>query len=284
MKNIQYILLSITALFILACTEIPPEIPKVEISGDKVVLIEDFTGVKCTNCPTAAQEISRLHHEYGDKVISVSIHAPKYSAFTTPHLDSKYDFRIDKADDIAELVENEIMGLPSAMFDRHEFEGDGLSGHIISAVSNYEKAVTELLSKNAKVLLSIDNAYNEATREVTTTAHIRPVENLEGDFYITFMLVEDNIVDLQTDKQAIIEEYVHNSVLRDVYSNNPTGDKIAQSLERNELIEVSKTVKIPELEEGLDWNKVENMRSIVVIHRRGSDISCLQADAAPILD
>src|SRR5699024_11497047 len=126
----------------------------------------------------------------GDTAISISFHVPNYSALTSTQLDSKYASRIDKADDIAELVENEIMGLPSAMFDRHEFEGDGLSGHIISAVSNYEKAVTELLSKNAKVLLSIDNAYNETKREVTTTSHISHVENLRGDYYITIYIIE----------------------------------------------------------------------------------------------
>ena len=42
----------------------------------RCVLIEDFTGQKCLNCPRAAEVIEQLQKQYGaDTVIAVAIHA-----------------------------------------------------------------------------------------------------------------------------------------------------------------------------------------------------------------
>ena len=49
------------------------ELPAVE--AERVVLIEDFTGQNCTNCPEAHETIEGLEDQYGDNVVAVSIHA-----------------------------------------------------------------------------------------------------------------------------------------------------------------------------------------------------------------
>ena len=42
----------------------------------RAVLIEEFTGQRCVNCPNAATEIARLQQTYGeDHVIAVGIHS-----------------------------------------------------------------------------------------------------------------------------------------------------------------------------------------------------------------
>ncbi len=285
MKNIirNSFLLSLTCLFFAACHEIPPEIPEINVSGEKSVVIEEFTGVRCTNCPTAAQAISNLQNQYGENVIAVAIHAPKYSSFTEPHMDSKYDFRIPEADAIADLVEGEILGLPSAMFDRYDFDNGGLQGHVVK-VSQYSSALSERLQQPAKFLMSIDNKYNKENRELTTIAHIRPLEDIEGEVYITFMLIENGIVDVQTDKHEIIEDYVHNHVLRDIYSVNPTGDRINQALKDNQPIVIKRSVKIKPPEEGKTWNNPENMETVVFVHRRDGSLTCMQAVIAHVIE
>lgn len=51
----------------------PPEV-------SRAVLIEDFTGQYCVNCPRATEEIERLVEEYGDTaVIAVAIHSGPFS-------------------------------------------------------------------------------------------------------------------------------------------------------------------------------------------------------------
>ena len=42
--------------------------------ADRVVLLEDFTGQRCVNCPRGTEVIEQLQKEFGDKVIAVGIH------------------------------------------------------------------------------------------------------------------------------------------------------------------------------------------------------------------
>ena len=77
------ILLATAALLMTACDNVslderltyiePPE-------AGRAVLIEDFTGQYCVNCPRATEEIERLVEEYGDSVvIAVAIHSGPFS-------------------------------------------------------------------------------------------------------------------------------------------------------------------------------------------------------------
>ena len=76
-KNIFILLLSLPLLF--SCSdEIPfgeryEELESVEVKRN--ILIEDFTGQFCSNCPDAHQVISDLQTLYGEHVIAVAIHA-----------------------------------------------------------------------------------------------------------------------------------------------------------------------------------------------------------------
>jgi hypothetical protein len=62
-------------LSLYACEEnrrvIVPFVPE----GDKVVLLEEFTGKGCTNCPKGSREIENLLTIFPDNLIAVSIHA-----------------------------------------------------------------------------------------------------------------------------------------------------------------------------------------------------------------
>ena len=42
--------------------------------AQRVVLIEDFTGQRCPNCPKATEVIEQLQETYGDAVVAVGIH------------------------------------------------------------------------------------------------------------------------------------------------------------------------------------------------------------------
>ena len=76
-KNIFFLLLSLPLLF--SCSdEIPfderyEELPSVELKRN--ILLEDFTGQFCSNCPEAHQVISDLQTLYGEHIIAVAIHA-----------------------------------------------------------------------------------------------------------------------------------------------------------------------------------------------------------------
>jgi len=68
---------------LLACDEIAPEDRIVYIEPTDVkraVLIEDFTGQLCLNCPNAADQIEKLIEDYGEEtIIPVGIHCGNLS-------------------------------------------------------------------------------------------------------------------------------------------------------------------------------------------------------------
>lgn len=43
-------------------------------TAQRVVLLEDFTGQRCINCPTATEVIEQLQETYGDAFVAVGIH------------------------------------------------------------------------------------------------------------------------------------------------------------------------------------------------------------------
>lgn len=50
-------------------------IPLPPVEGDRVVLLEDYTGQRCPNCPEGTRIVEQLTEQYGDRFIAVSIHA-----------------------------------------------------------------------------------------------------------------------------------------------------------------------------------------------------------------
>ena len=64
-------------------------------SFTKKVLIEEFTGHRCTNCPAAAKEISAIQNIYGDQVIAIAIHPSGGFMFTQPDPFSQTGFQYD---------------------------------------------------------------------------------------------------------------------------------------------------------------------------------------------
>lgn len=70
-----------------ACSHIDPDerliyVKPVDVA--RAVLIEDFTGQRCVNCPDAAETITSLKAQYGDStVIAVALHSGPLAVFPT---------------------------------------------------------------------------------------------------------------------------------------------------------------------------------------------------------
>src|ERR1700741_1300369 len=91
----------------------PPEL------GDRKVLIEEFTGVRCVNCPDGSAEIENLLSLYGGNLVAVSIHS---GFFSDPYPDNLYDFRTPEGDQLLNYL-GQPLGYPTAVIDRKLFNG-----------------------------------------------------------------------------------------------------------------------------------------------------------------
>ena len=76
-KRYTYTILCGICLLLVGCDHIAEDerlIYEKPEPAQRVVLLEDFTGQRCVNCPTATDIIEQLQETYGESVVAVGIH------------------------------------------------------------------------------------------------------------------------------------------------------------------------------------------------------------------
>ena len=171
----------------------------------RAILIEDFTGQRCINCPTGTEIINGIVDTYGeDNVIAVGIHSgPLGFAGNSKTVGlmtdtgNEYYTRWDK--------ENK-MGQPWVVFNRKTSPD--------SHYNNWAAMVSTIISEKANLSVKIANAYDAASRTLTTTVGADGVNGtVNGKLQV--WIVEDGIKALQMMPDGKSnKEYVHNHVFR----------------------------------------------------------------------
>lgn len=171
----------------------------------RAILIEDFTGQRCINCPTGTEIINGIVDTYGeDNVIAVGVHSgPLGFAGNSKTVGlmtdtgNEYYTRWDK--------ENK-MGQPWVIFNRKTSPD--------SHYNNWAAMVGTIISEKANLSVKIDNAYDAATRTLTTTVGADGVNGtVNGKLQV--WIVEDGVPALQMMPDGSAnKEYIHNHVFR----------------------------------------------------------------------
>jgi len=217
----------------------------------KKVLIEDFTGHRCPNCPSAAEQLSNLQNYHGDRVIGIAIH-PSSQAFSTPSpLNSSsytYDFRTEFGDDIDNIFEITTIGLPRGMVNRTGYNtGHQLGKDEWGDVVQTELAKAPIFGITLSSDVSNGNGTISVTIEALTNINLDKMHELE-DYKIVVCLTENGISEWQKDNTAgDIEDYEHNHVLRAML-NTTFGESIGNSFVDGDIIPLDYSVNITTLE------------------------------------
>ena len=250
MKN--NILLFSTLLLIISCDiEEGPYIADYDsyVNPEKKVLIEDYTGHLCPNCPEAGREIKAIQDIYGNQVIGLAIHVSKTFARPYPESQSpkfQYDFRTQWGDNWDETFAISTLGLPRGMVNRISYPSNHQLGK-----DEWAGIVAEELRKEVdfKISITSDNSKIYVNTEVVNT--------LLNEHKIIVCLAENNIIDWQKDGQLEVENYSHNHVLRSVISD----ESISNSYEliSGQIIEKEYSYDIGSLEQlNIDYsNSIE---------------------------
>ena len=134
-------------------------------SGEvKKVLIEDFTGHTCGNCPRAAETAVNLQQLYGEQVVVIAVHMG-FFAKPKSNADSSYaaDFRTTMGADLDAHFNIDPTGLPKGMVSRTE-----IGGSLLLSYSAWGSATQALVPLAPDVKIDISNSYESSTRTVTT--------------------------------------------------------------------------------------------------------------------
>jgi len=201
----------------------------------KKILIEDYTGHTCPNCPAAARELEAIHEVYGDQIIGLALHVS--TGFAGPWTGSgkfEYDFRTKWGTDWDNFFDISNSGLPRGMVNRMGYPDN----HKLGKNEWLSAVITEL---EKEIDFGINITTNIIGGDGVITINTDILNNINGDYNLVVCLTESNIINWQKDGQVNNESYIHNHVLRRMLNDNSlssstsynSGDKISNSLAIN---------------------------------------------------
>lgn len=190
----------------------------------KKILIEDFTGQTCPNCPNAARKLYKLDTANPGKVIGLGIHVgdfakpnPVYYPASPGSFTS--DFRTSVGDVYNDFFKPYGIGLPQGMFNRKDYDATNLTH--LKFYSNWESYFSGIKNETPDVDLQIINDYDPATKKICCAVKTTFINNLSGNYKLTVLITQDSIVGWQDDLGTKKPDYVHRHVLRDAIT--PSG-------------------------------------------------------------
>ncbi len=279
MKKIYFLVILIAA-FMSACEEIPPVVtgsmgtmppPNVD-DQERQVLIEEFTGVKCVNCPAGSATIEDLLTIHGHRLVAVSIHESQN--FSVPLPQSDDDYRTTEGTAIYNYL-GPPEGFPSAVVDRKQFSGElGLQ----VGSGKWAGYIGQQLAVPPKVKIAIEKEYDATTRLLKAEITLLVQETItDPDVRLSVMITESGIVDAQDTPGGIVEDYVHKHMLRDMMTNYD-GEPITETLAADAVISKSFELTLPD-----KW-VAENCKIIAFVSLAGTTKEVLQANEAEVVD
>ena len=169
----------------------------------KNVLLEDYTGVRCNNCPAAGELALQLQEQYGHRVIVLSVHAGflaqpvgGYPNFMTPEGTewySQFGFDSNPIGTVNRKLNGGSYGYQS---------------------EEWTDAVATTLQEKATVAMASNVEYDEATRNLKVDVISKALVELPDTYSLTVCIMEDSIVGRQLAYAGNVEDYVHRHVFR----------------------------------------------------------------------
>ena len=184
----------------------------------KNVLLEDFTGQRCSNCPLGTEIVEELQGVYGDRFVAVAIHGGPLGFKGTATV-------MGLATDLGDEYYNHwSLGYqPIGLIDR-------------GTPTNYpdwSTAVRKALDTKATVKMELQATLNGSNIDISVKE--TPAAPYSGKLQV--WLLEDGIVGLQTQPDGSNKrDYVHNHVLRTAVNGHwgqdvtlATGEQLSQT-------------------------------------------------------
>lgn len=189
------------------CTDTLP------LNTTRRVLLEDFNGFRCTNCPTATDIALGLGALHGEELVLVGIHVLQSFAGTVPP-DFTTEFRTDAGNIYAQ--DFGISFLPVGPVSRKPY-----NSFLLLDATDWAGAVDAIIGEPADmdVQLACFN-FDENTNEVSVTARVIALNDVTGDHNLVIYLTEDHVIDWQLDVRVTdppsgaVSDYDHRHVLR----------------------------------------------------------------------
>lgn len=253
-----------------------PDFPSVPAAVQNV-LLEDYTGHKCPNCPEAAVLAHDLYVQWAGRLKLVAIHAGWFSTFGSSPYNTNYTTPAGDAWDQFFGISN--IGNPNGMINRSGYS----QSHIINP-NNWTSQIQEALQESPVMMLQLINEYSPTERKLC--AHVRAswLQDLQEGLNLVLFITEDSLVSPQKNNNPQvgtvpdIMEYTHMHILRHAVSGpwgNPLSSSDTLTNSGNKIIQTYR-YDLPE-----HW-KPEHCKVVAFVYRTG-DFKILQVEDGAVL-
>ncbi len=182
----------------------------------KKVLLIDFTGIRCVNCPNAHETIHQLQNVYPGKIVPVAIHGTSLAYPISPFVT---DLRTEDGNTIINTFG--INAIPVGLVDYFDKEH-------LTQLTAWADEVDAVINKQPKVGLKIENTVNTEDSVINISVEITAMQKFTETAKLFVYILEDSIITKQESEDGIIDNYVQLNVFRDAVSD-VWGDNIFAS-------------------------------------------------------
>jgi len=234
MKNIKFLFAAVmVSLFFTRCDYVTPKKSTKAVDTAVVyvrnVLIEDYTGQKCGNCPYAAYNLdSTIIQTYGSKIIPIAVHA---GFFATPDLSGLYtkDYRTNEGTTWDNWFNMSANGNPGGMVNRQDYP----AGTNHKQFTDWYGLATNILANLPVMNIKISNSYDTTTRTIQAIITSKFLQQFDSTYMLSVVLTEDTIIGNQdeyvpylSNNAVNLPNYVFNHMLRASF-NGAWGDTLS---------------------------------------------------------
>ncbi|MEM7102230.1 MAG: Omp28-related outer membrane protein [Bacteroidota bacterium] len=254
-------------LSVSACEEVGPTINI--IPPERKVLVEEFTGVQCVNCPEGSEKLETLLDQHGENLIVVSIHS---GFFSVPHATSAIDFRTPEADALDGFI-GPVTFYPSASINRKLFDGE--NSRLVN-LAKWAGLIQQELAEVSPVEMELNTTYDASTRNLEVSTSLNFFEDINQPVHISVLVTETDVVDSQLDLDGLQTDYVHKHVMRDMLTNFD-GQLITNATIANSPVVNNFSITLPN-----EWDEL-NCAVVAYVHFVSPQFDVLQAEEVKIL-
>lgn len=200
-----------------------------------VVLIEEYTGAKCSNCPAGHEQLEALETANPGRLIVISYHETNNSLTIPPYSEgAKYDFRSDTPNVLATAITGTTVGsLPSAFVDRSP-----TAGSLILSRGSWSDAFNRQKALSDSVNMSIASVFDATSGKYKITVTLKYTAPVGYKHNLTLVSLEDNIIDVQEYpgypigpfESGFDTAYKFKGVFREMITAAPLGDPIMDTM------------------------------------------------------
>lgn len=236
------------------------------------ILIEDFTGHTCGNCPRAAESLHQIENLYGNQIVAIAIHAGFFAEPTGTFFAD--DYRTSIGNELDEAFGNSAAGLPNGLVNRKDYDGLTILQH-----TDWASKASEWINTPPEASIKTTPNFNTTNRSLEISVTTRFLQQIDESLNIVYYLTEDSIQSAQKDYDLEADydpDYYHRHVLRGSINGawgQTLGDGIAYSA--NEEIITSANFTIPS-----NWN--ENKVAVVAVIYRTASNEVVQVEETKI--